>query len=126
MTADQFAAAGVLADAHKYYDRLCSPRTKFKGYVWRGYLGRGRMAEQMKKYPAAASDYQSALVRTPSWWNAYACAEAVVELCMYSGKYDRPTLARKAVAELIKRSKDRDGRDKARALLKRNEEKGAK
>ena len=126
MTADQFAAAGVLADAHRYYDRLCSPRTKFKGYVWRGYLGRGRMAEQMKKYPAAASDYQSALVRTPNWPDAYACAEAAVELCLYSGKYDRPALARKAVAELIKRSKDRDGRDKARALLKRNEEKGAK
>ena len=123
--ADQYAAADDVVNAHKGYDRLCSSRTKYKSFVWRGYLGRGRMYERSKKYTAAVSDYEAALVRSSNWQDKYYCAKAITELCLHSGEFDRPTFARKAVAELLKRAAKGQGGDyqrkKARELLKPRE-----
>jgi len=125
ITADQYAAADDVANAYKYYDRLCSSRTKYKSFVWRGYRGRGRMYERRKKYRAAVSDYEAALIRSSDWWDKYYCAKAIAELCLHSGKFDRPTFARKAVAQLLKRAGKGKGGDyqrkKARELLKPRE-----
>ncbi|MFH1732674.1 MAG: serine/threonine-protein kinase [Planctomycetota bacterium] len=125
IAADQYAAADDLTNAHNYYDRLCSSRTKYKDFVWRGYLGRGRVYEHRKKYTAAVSDYEDALIRSSNWWDKYSCAKAITELCLHSGKFDRPTFARKAVAELVKRAAKGEGGDyqrkKALELLKPRE-----
>ena len=121
--ADQYLAAGDLSNAYKYYDRLCS-RTKYRGHVWRGYLGRGRVQERRRKYNSAVSDYQSALARSTEWWDTYACTKAITDLCVQSGKFDRPAAAKKAVGALLRRVGGKDVRRRrgaALALLKKEE-----
>ncbi len=105
IAAGQHLALGSLTDAYKHYDRLCSSRSpQLKGYAWRGYLGRGRVRERAKKYAAAVSNYEKALARAKAWGDAYTCAKAITELCVHSGKYNRASVAKKAVNELLKRA----------------------
>ena len=122
IVSDQYLAVGDLSNAYNYYDRLCSS-SKYRHFAWRGYLGRGRVQERRRKYNTAVSDYQAGLARTTDWWSAYACAQAITDLCVRSGKHNRPDEATRAIRLLLKRI---DGtnvtqrRNAARALLKKN------
>ncbi len=117
IVAQQSAAMGDYDEAERYYEKLIDPRSAYKQHAWRGYLGRGGVRERRERYPAAMDDYSAAFARAPGWWEQRECARVIVNLCMDSGKLDRPAIARQVVAELEKRTDDPKLKASARALL---------
>ncbi len=104
MVAEQYEAAGDIENAYNYYNKLCSSRSGYEKYMWRGYLGRGRIWERQEKYTRALADYERAFLRSSGWYDGYECAKAIVNLCTDSEKMDKPAHARKVVGELLKRA----------------------
>jgi len=118
VAAQQYEAAGDDENAAKYYGSLCSLRSKYPDFAWRGYLGRGRARERVRKYEAALSDYEAALANSSGWSDGYICAKAIADLCLHSGKYrSKSSHARTAVNELLKRSGSDALQKRARELL---------
>ena len=124
MTARQYVAVNDDENAYKYYDKLCAPRTKFKQYAWRGFLGRGQIRERKKRYVTALSDYDTAFSRATNWWASCQCARAIIDLCLHSGKLKRPSHAKKIATRLFKRADDDKKRqDYAKGLLMKKKKK---
>jgi len=119
VVAEQYEAQGDDPNALKYFKKLIDPRSKFKNYAWHGFLGRGRIYERRKMYPEALADYDAALKRSSGWHDGLRCARAIVNLCVHSGKLNKPAHAEKAVDEVIRRASQPEQIDRTRGLLKK-------
>ncbi len=121
MSAEQCEALKDDAAATKYFEKLIDMRVKYKDYAWLGCMGRGRIRERNEKYNLALADYEMALTLSPAWWSSYRCAQAIVNLSLHSGKLDKPTHAKQAVAELLKRYKSPEEQASAKKLLEKKQ-----
>ncbi len=119
VAAEQYEAERDDPNALKYFKKLIDPRSKFKQYAWHGFLGRGRIHERKKMYPEALADYDTALKRSSGWPDGQRCARAIVNLCVRSGKLNKPAHAEKAVNEVIRRANQPNQIDLTRGLLEK-------
>jgi hypothetical protein len=124
MAADNSVALGNFDDAEKLYLKV----TGTKMHSWRGYLGHGGISERREKYADAVQDYETAFYRSQSWWDGYACATKLTDLCFRSGKLagtdpdKRQAMdarADKLVRTLMQRTTTQEQRDSTMKLLDR-------
>ncbi len=116
---DDEAAQKHYDAATRFFERLIEPRSPYKEYAWRGYLGRGTVRERREQYAMALLDYETALRRSTGWYNGYRCARAIADLCVHSGKLDKPANARDAVNEVLGRTDNPDQREQIQKLLEK-------
>ena len=119
MAAEQSEAAGDYQEALKFFEKLIDAPQKYRHYTWQGYLGRGRTRERQKQYMSALFDYETAFRRSKSWNDGHRCAQAIVNLCVHSGKLKKRTNAERVVNELLGRSDHPRHQELTRQLLKK-------
>ena len=90
---------------------------RWDGWVYHGYLGRGRIRRREGQFEQALRDYQTALRRSSGWWPGYRSASHIADLCLHSGDLDQPEAARRAVETVLQRTDNPNHRERIRQLL---------
>lgn len=119
VVAEQYEAASDDDNALSHFDMLVNGQDAWSDYRWHGYLGRGRVLERTERFDAALADYNKAFELSSGWYNGYRSASRIVNLCLHSGRFDRPERAREVVDLLVERATQPKQVDRTRALLEK-------